>query len=62
MRWTLRFCSTRVKFNQQRLAGTHQVYLARGRDLGGNVYADPTRAYPEIMIKRGQSSAYKNSH
>lgn len=60
--WTLRFCSTRVKFSQERLTGTHQVYLARGRDLGGNVYADPTRAYPDVMLKRGQSTAYKNSH
>ncbi len=60
--WTLRFCSARVKFNQEQFAGAHQVYLARGQDRGGNVYADPTRAYPEVMAKRGMSSAYKNSH
>ncbi len=60
--WTMRFCSTAVKFNQARFAGAHQVYLARGRDLGGNVYADPTKAYPEVMKTRAASSAYKSSH
>ncbi len=60
--WTLRFCSTAVKFNQERFAGAHQVYLAAGRDIGGNVYADLGRAYPEVMEKRGNSGRYKHSH
>jgi ectoine hydroxylase-related dioxygenase (phytanoyl-CoA dioxygenase family) len=60
--WTLRFCSTRVKFNNQAFNGAHHVYLARGRDLGGNTYADPTRAYPEVLARRGMSTAYKNAH
>jgi hypothetical protein len=60
--WTMRFCSTRVKFNQERFAGGHHVYLAKGRDIGGNTYAEPGRAYPEVMMKRGESSRYKNSH
>lgn len=60
--WTLRFCSTKVKFNNEAFDGAHHVYLARGRDLGGNIYADPTRTYPEVMAKRGMSTAYKNSH
>lgn len=60
--WTLRFCSTKVKFNHEAFDGAHQVYLARGRDLGGNIYADPTRAYPEVLARRGMSTAYKNSH
>jgi hypothetical protein len=60
--WTLRFCSTKVKFNEARFDGAHQVYLARGRDLGGNTYADPSRTYPEVMAKRGMSTRYKNSH
>lgn len=38
------------------------VYLARGRDLGGNTYADPTRSYPEVIAKRGLSGRYRNSH
>jgi len=60
--WTMRFTSTQVKFNQEKFDGTHVVYLAKGRDLGGNQYADPTRAYPEVMAKRGMSGHYKNSH
>jgi hypothetical protein len=60
--WTLRFCPTRVKFNTERFAGEHHVYHVRGRDLGGNTYADPTKAYPEVMQKRRESSRYKNSH
>lgn len=60
--WTMRFTSTKVKFNQDKFDGTHVVYLAQGKDHAGNTYADPTRAYPEVLAKRGMSSAYKNSH
>ncbi len=60
--WTMRFCSTAVKFNYEMFAGTHVVYLARGRDLGGNHYADPTKAHPEVIAKRRNSGAYQNSH
>jgi len=60
--WTLRFCSTRVKFNDESFDGAHHVYLARGRDHGGNTYADPSRSYPEVMARRGMSSSYKNAH
>lgn len=60
--WTLRFCPTSVKFNQERFAGMHQVYLAQGRDLGNNEYAETGRAYPDVMAKRGASSRYRNAH
>lgn len=60
--WTLRFTSTAVKFGYDKFDGGHVVYLARGRDLGGNVYADPTKAYPDVMTKRGMSTYYKNAH
>jgi hypothetical protein len=60
--WTLRFCSASVRFNQAMFDGCHQVYLARGRNLAGNVCADPSRAYPEVMRRRGESSKYKNAH
>ena len=60
--YTMRFTSSAVKFDQDRFDGMHQVYLARGRDLGGNVYADPRKAYPEVIAKRGMSTRYKNSH
>jgi hypothetical protein len=58
--WTIRFTSTAVKYGDAK--GAHQIYLARGRDLGGNTYADPTRAYPEVMNNRLGSNRYKNSH
>jgi ectoine hydroxylase-related dioxygenase (phytanoyl-CoA dioxygenase family) len=58
--WTLRFTSSAVKFAD--FKGAHQVYMARGRDLGGNTYADPTKSYPEVMKTRGASTRYKNSH
>ena len=58
----MRFCSTSVKFNYEKFAGVHQVYLARGKDRGGNTYADPKRAYPEIMEKRLAARGFKNSH
>jgi hypothetical protein len=60
--WTLRFTSSKVKFNEERFAGGHLVYLAQGKDLGGNRYAEPTRAYPEVMAARGASGRYRNSH
>ena len=58
--WTIRFTSSAVKYAD--FKGAHQVYLARGRDLGGNTYADQTRAYPEVMDVRAGSSRHKNSH
>ncbi len=60
--WTMRFTSTAVQFDQGKFDGTHVVYLARGRDLGGNVYADPTKSYPDVIEKRGLSKRYRNSH
>ena len=60
--WTMRFCSSAVKFNEEMFDGAHVVYLARGRDRGGNTYADPMRSYPEVVEKRGLSGQYKNSH
>jgi hypothetical protein len=58
--WTLRFTSSAVKFAE--FDGLHQTYLARGSDLGGNTYGDPSRAYPEIMAKRASSTRFKGSH
>lgn len=60
--WTLRFCSTAVAFNYEKFGGHHQVYLARGRDRGGNVYADPGKCYPELIARRAAAAAFKNSH
>ncbi len=43
--YTMRYMPTSVKCMPD---DGHQIYLARGVDLAGNTYADPTRAYPEL--------------
>lgn len=60
--WTLRFCPSSVRFNEDMLTRYHQVYLARGRDLGGTPYADPTKSYPELIKRRSEITGFKNSH
>jgi chlorinating enzyme len=52
--FTMRYMSTSVRFNHEKLGHRHQVYLARGEDRAGNVYGDPTRSYPEL-VRRGQA-------
>jgi hypothetical protein len=51
--YTMRYVSTRTRFDQGRFPW-HQLYLARGHDHTGNAYADPSRAYPELMAERGR--------
>lgn len=47
--YTMRYMSSAVKFVGQDNSDLKQnIYLARGKDLAGNRYADPTRAYPEL--------------
>lgn len=60
--WTLRFCSTRARFNHAAWDGAHQVYLAQGVDHAGNPYAEPGRSYPEVLARRGDSRRYRHSH
>ncbi|GGP76467.1 phytanoyl-CoA dioxygenase family protein [Saccharothrix coeruleofusca] len=50
--YTMRYMPTTVRFKHERVGHRHQVYLARGVDRAGNVYADPTRAYPELLANR----------
>ncbi len=45
--YTMRYISTRTRFNHETRGQWHQIYLARGCDHAGNIYADPTNAYPE---------------
>ena len=47
--YTMRYMPTSVKWSPE--AG-HQLYLARGHDLAGNDYADPTQAYPQLARYR----------
>lgn len=52
--YTMRYISTRVRFRRERndYFKHHQIYLARGRDLAGNEYGDPTRTYEEAAKYR----------
>lgn len=50
--YTMRFISTRTRFNAAAQSAWHQIYLARGQDRAGNVYADPTQAYPHLARYR----------
>jgi ectoine hydroxylase-related dioxygenase (phytanoyl-CoA dioxygenase family) len=49
--YTMRYISTATRFNRADYP-QHQIYLARGKDLAGQPYADPSRAYPEIIENR----------
>lgn len=57
--YTMRYISTRSRLNREQCPW-HQIYLARGRDHAGNLYADPTKAYPELA--RFRSEHGKNGH
>jgi Phytanoyl-CoA dioxygenase (PhyH) len=51
--YTMRYMPTSVKMApQDGAAWPHQIYLARGRDLAGNAYADPSKTYNNVMKQR----------
>jgi len=50
--YTMRYISTRTRFDHEKHGEFHHLYLARGRDHAGNSYADPNQAYQEIVDKR----------
>jgi hypothetical protein len=50
--YTMRYMSTRVRFNHEQFGHRQQIYLARGKDRAGNVYADPTKVYEEFLRNR----------
>ena len=49
--YTMRYISAATKLAES-AQKYHQIYLARGRDLGGNTYADPSVTYTEKMALR----------
>lgn len=53
--YTMRYMPASVKFDSEQFGAFHQIYLARGRDLAGNHYADPSKVYPELARYRLQS-------
>ena len=50
--YTLRYISTRVRFNHEKVGAWHQIYLGRGRDHAGNRYADPTKCDHAFLQQR----------
>lgn len=57
--YTMRYMPTAVKLAEDRRP-YHNLYLARGRDRAGNVYADPAKSYPELARYREKHG--KNGH
>jgi hypothetical protein len=51
--YTMRYISTRTRFDAARHPW-HQIYLARGRDHAGNVYADPAVSYFDLLRERAR--------
>jgi hypothetical protein len=50
--YTMRYMSTRTRFRHETCGEWHQIYLCRGRDRAGNVYADPAVAAPGLAARR----------
>jgi len=53
--YTMRYMPTSVKLNTDFCGEWHQIYLARGKDIAGNKYADHTQAYPHLARYRETS-------
>ena len=53
--YTMRYMSTRTKYHDHVTSHWHQIYLARGRDLAGNRYADPARSYDHMAKYREET-------
>jgi hypothetical protein len=56
--FTMRYISTDVRFNHEEVGDRHQIYLARGTDRAGNVYADPGVPNPALVANRGAGQNY----
>jgi ectoine hydroxylase-related dioxygenase (phytanoyl-CoA dioxygenase family) len=52
--YTMRYMPSSVKLSEESYA-VHNIYLARGKDLAGNRYADPTKSYEELARYRRRS-------
>jgi hypothetical protein len=56
--YTMRYISTRTRFNHEKHGEYHHLYLARGKDHAGNIYADPSKSYEHLAryrIKHGKT-------
>jgi len=51
--YTMRYMPASVRLSDE-AAAYHQIYLARGRDLAGNKYGDPTHVCQELVDRRAK--------
>ena len=49
--YTMRYISSATRLSDE-AREYHQIYLARGRDLAGQSYADPAKCYDEFLNQR----------
>jgi hypothetical protein len=52
--YTMRYMPSSVKLSEESYA-VHNIYLARGKDLAGNRYGDPTKSYEDLAKYRRRS-------
>lgn len=50
--YTMRYISTRTRFNHEKYGDFQKIFLARGRDQAGNIYGDPTVSYEHLARTR----------
>lgn len=56
--YTMRYMPSSVKMSEAGYA-THNIYLARGKDLAGNRYGDPAKSYEELAkYRRGKGNGH----
>jgi len=51
--YTMRYISTRTRWNHEQFGEWHQLYLARGVDHAGNRYGNPGTVYRNMLTARG---------
>jgi chlorinating enzyme len=57
--YTMRYMSTQTRLSAD-ASDFHRIYLARGRDLANQTYADPTKVYADVL--RYRATHGKNGH
>lgn len=50
--YTMRYISTRTRWQHEQFGDRHQLYLARGIDHAGNRYGDPNKIYDSLISAR----------
>ena len=50
--YTMRYISTRARYNHEKHGEYHGIFLARGRDRAGNQYLDPANIDPGLIERR----------